>query len=259
VQGDVSIPNAAYLHINAGAEVRFASTDSQMGGVDNSRVEVTVKSGGTLEINGTAAASVTLLADGAANPLVWVGIVVESGATSVDLHHMVLQHSSSGVWNSAAAGVVVLDGVTLAGNALDLTQIGGAGNPAISGTLAAGRFSGNLVIPSGATLDLNRTNGLVQSGTFALSSGATYRPALSDVSSYEQLQVSGTSVTLAGALDLDVASLTASTGQSFRLIDKLGALAVSGSSRGSARALSSTRAAIASRSRTWAAPGTTSW
>src|SRR5262249_38297528 len=112
----------------------------------------------------------------------------------------------------------------------DLARGAGASDPTITGTLSAARFSGNVVTPSGAVLSLNRT-GSIQSGAFTLASGATYHTKLTSVAIFNQLQVSGV-VNLSGALDLDVSSLSASAGQSFKLIDNQSALAVSGTFTG---------------------------
>src|SRR5438552_9016998 len=58
VQGDVTIPAGGQLTIEPGKIVQMASTDAQVAGCDASRVEITVK--GTLNINGSGAAPVTL-------------------------------------------------------------------------------------------------------------------------------------------------------------------------------------------------------
>ena len=50
VQGDITVPAGAFLTIEAGVDVQFASTDSQITGLDPSRVELTVN--GTLTVNG---------------------------------------------------------------------------------------------------------------------------------------------------------------------------------------------------------------
>src|SRR5207253_905368 len=60
VQGDVIVPSGAYLTIEAGTAVEFASTDAQGSGIDTYRVELTVN--GTFTVNGTVAEPATFQA-----------------------------------------------------------------------------------------------------------------------------------------------------------------------------------------------------
>src|SRR5438067_3546177 len=53
VQGDIIVPSGAFLTIEAGTLVQFASTDAQASGIDPARIELTVK--GAFTVNGTAA------------------------------------------------------------------------------------------------------------------------------------------------------------------------------------------------------------
>jgi flagellar hook capping protein FlgD/ASPM-SPD-2-Hydin domain-containing protein len=218
IQGDITVAAGLGLTMNAGTIVQFASSDLQGSGTDISRVELTVHGG--LAINGTTAQPVTLLAQsGTTN--VWVGMIVASDAGSVALHHTVLENSTQGIQYSSGAGVLSLDEVTLDVNGFDLVRGSGGGNPAITGTLHAGRFAGDVVIPSGATLAVNRMSGLVQGGRFTLSAGSTYHTTLTSAANFNQLQIAG-AITLAGTLDLDVSGLTSSVGQTFKIIDNTG-------------------------------------
>lgn len=223
VQGDVTIPAGAFLTIEAGVDVQFASTDAQSAGIDVSRVEMTVR--GTLSVNGTGPAPVWMHAQSGSSPTTWVGIIVDNTATSATLTHLILNHATAGVRTPSTPNVVSLTNVTLDVNNRDLTQLGGA--VLMSGRIEAGSFIGNLTIPSPATLALNRLAGVLTLGNFTLASGAAYEAKLSSLASYEKLQVNGT-VSLAGTLALDVSTLTASPGNAFVLIDNDDFEAVSG-------------------------------
>src|SRR5687768_15617141 len=56
VQGDITVPNGAFLTIEAGVEVRATSSDSQMSS-DTTKVEMFID--GTLDVNGVAGNPVT--------------------------------------------------------------------------------------------------------------------------------------------------------------------------------------------------------
>src|SRR5262245_54624871 len=56
IQGDITVPNGASLTIEAGVEVRAASSDSQMSS-DTTKVEVFID--GVLDVNGTSGNPVT--------------------------------------------------------------------------------------------------------------------------------------------------------------------------------------------------------
>ena len=224
VMGDVIIPPGSVLTIQAGSEVQFASNDGQAAGLDVSRVEMITR--GSLLINGTGASPVTLRAQSGTSAGIWYGIVVENVATSVAISHATVSHAAYAIRHATTGAQVTLTSVTLAANDYDLGNVG-TDSPIMSGRIEAGKFSGSLTVSSSATLALNRTVGLVQSGDFTLDSGATYEATLTSVASFEKLQVQG-GVDLSGALALDVAGLTASNGDSFTLLDNDAAEPVQG-------------------------------
>jgi FlgD Ig-like domain len=230
VQGDVTILSGATLTMQAGTEVQFASTDALGGGHYPTKIEFIVR--GTLSINGTAASPVTLHAQSGADPATWIGLVVETTAASVTLTHMILSHASAGVIVSTALpNVTSLGDVTLVANGRDITSPLNGVAVAMSGRIEAGGFIGGITIPAPATLTLNRISCLQQQGNFTLSAGATYEAMLTSTASYEKLQVLG-EVGLAGTLDLDVSTLTASIGDAFMLIDNDGVEPVTGAFAG---------------------------
>jgi hypothetical protein len=80
--GDARVRAGKKLKIPAGAILKFHPGDVLKGGVDTSRIEIVVDSGGVLEINGTAANPVQLISflasPGAQD---WYGIVVKKGGS----------------------------------------------------------------------------------------------------------------------------------------------------------------------------------
>ncbi|MEM6931006.1 MAG: right-handed parallel beta-helix repeat-containing protein, partial [Myxococcota bacterium] len=130
VQGDVTVLAGATLTIQAGAEVRFASTDATSAGADANRVEIIVD--GTLDVTGTPANPVRFVADVGTSTQTWYGIRVSAGGTATltdlelrDSIHGVrslgsttitgltaLNNSSSGVWAEAGATLVTDSDIT---------------------------------------------------------------------------------------------------------------------------------------------------
>jgi MYXO-CTERM domain-containing protein len=106
IQGDVTIPPGAFLGIQAGVEVRFASTDSQASGLDTNRIELTVQ--GSLVVQGTVDSAVNFYAQTGTAPSTWYGIVVGAAATSVTIAHTRILHAHSGVSTSAAGAALDL-------------------------------------------------------------------------------------------------------------------------------------------------------
>ena len=102
VGGDLVVgdgTNAATLRLEAGTEVRFASTDAESDGQDDARVELIVENGGVLQ----AGAGEIIFRSSSDSPSAsdWYGIRVESGgsadlsgATIQDAHRCVQSHDS---------------------------------------------------------------------------------------------------------------------------------------------------------------------
>src|SRR5262245_40017755 len=111
VQGDITIPNGAFLNINAGTEAQFTTTDSQAGGLDTSRVEVTVN--GTLNVSGTSASQVIFKSQTSMSKAAWYGIVVNSGATAATIGYATISHATSGILSSAPGTVLSVSNTTV--------------------------------------------------------------------------------------------------------------------------------------------------
>lgn len=87
VSGDLSIESGAILTINAGVVVKVAP-DHEQGAPDVTRVKITVKSGGTLNIAGSAGSPVTFesFTDSPPGGNDWAGITFEAGSTGSISH-----------------------------------------------------------------------------------------------------------------------------------------------------------------------------
>ena len=95
VQGDVTVTAGGSLTVQAGTIVEFASSDGLAGGIDPSRVELTVK--GTLNVNGSAANPATFQAQSGTAAGTWYGIVIASGATTANLTYATIRHAVTGI------------------------------------------------------------------------------------------------------------------------------------------------------------------
>jgi hypothetical protein len=95
VQGDITVPVGAFLTINAGVNVLFASTDGLASGADASRVELIVN--GVLTVAGTAASPVTFQAQTGTAAGIWYGIEPRATATSVTIDYALIQHAVNGI------------------------------------------------------------------------------------------------------------------------------------------------------------------
>ena len=137
LQGDVTVPAGAMLTIEAGVEVRAtANSDSQIAGQNTSRVELTVD--GTLHVNGTAAAPVTLHSS-TTTAGSWYGVIA-SPTSTVTFTHAAIQHAIFGLVSQALGTTLQTSNLTIqsassyglylrAGNpTLDKVAVIGAGN-----------------------------------------------------------------------------------------------------------------------------------
>ena len=104
VAGDITIPSGAFLTIQAGTVVRFASTDAQGSGLNTSKIEITVN--GTLSVLGAEGNRVVMEAQSGTTAGTWYGIVVPSGATAATIQNADIRHAYRGITAQAAGSVV---------------------------------------------------------------------------------------------------------------------------------------------------------
>ena len=93
VQGDITVPAGAFLVLQAGTVVRFATSDAAASGADTSRPELIVL--GTLTASGTAASPVTLESSGSSTTS-WYGVRAMSGSM-VSLTYTTLVEAANGL------------------------------------------------------------------------------------------------------------------------------------------------------------------
>jgi MYXO-CTERM domain-containing protein len=189
IQGDITVPAGAYLHIDPGVVVQFASSDAQASGLNTSRVELTVH--GTLEVNGTAGSHVTFTGQSASAGS-WYGIVIGASATAATIQYADVSYAIYGVHSQntgsalsvvgssftscssygvhQAAGTVTYDGITAAqnssygiyvtGNAQATITSSVVRNNGSSGIVVGPSVSGKVTTITGTTINANNGHGV---------------------------------------------------------------------------------------------------
>ncbi len=144
VQGDIIVPAGAFLTIESGVEVRFTTTDALAANSDTARVELIVR--GQLTVNGTAGSPVRFRSTTGTAAGSWVGLIVESGATSASIQGAIIEHAANGLRTS-------LPGLTLTDSTVRTNANGlliAAGNPTLANITATGNSTGIRVETAGA-------------------------------------------------------------------------------------------------------------
>jgi cysteine-rich repeat protein len=151
LQGDVTIPNGAFLTIEAGVTVQAQSTsDSQMTGLDTSRVELTVA--GTLTVNGTAGNPV-LFRSTSTTSGTWYGIVVAAGATAATIDYAQIQDARYDLQTSAPGTVLDASHVTT----FEASNYGlwvRAGTPVVDGLVSYSNGTAGVMVEESGALTL---------------------------------------------------------------------------------------------------------
>ncbi len=188
VQGDITVPSGAFLTIEAGTEIQFASTDGQAAGTDINRIELTVK--GSLNINGMANMPVIFKAQNGSAPNTWYGIIIDTSAIAASFSHAQIHHAVRGLNSKAANNILQMSdtaistsgaGLYLENGTSTLTNltisncssgIVGLGNasPSITGsTIHSNTSYGIDYEPSSGNPTLNLTNTVIRSsGSYGL-------------------------------------------------------------------------------------------
>ncbi|MFK7991761.1 MAG: hypothetical protein AB8I08_37435, partial [Sandaracinaceae bacterium] len=120
VQGDITVQSGATLTIQAGVEVRFATADATGSGINTSRCELIVASGGSLVVEGTAAEPVVIESTGGSRNQ-WVGIRQLSGA-SADLQGLDVREAQVGLFSESTP--TRLDGLRFFNNQVGAQAFG---------------------------------------------------------------------------------------------------------------------------------------
>ncbi len=100
VQGDVTVMAGTFLHIEAGVQVQFASTDSTASGLDSTKVELRVN--GYLTVSGTEAQPVLFEPQSSFSSGAWYGIVITGTAMEASIAHAHINYAVNGIYTSAA-------------------------------------------------------------------------------------------------------------------------------------------------------------
>jgi hypothetical protein len=148
VQGDVTVPVGAFLTVDAGTTIQFASTDGQAAGLDTNRVELIVR--GTLAVNGTALQPVTMTGVSSGS---WYGLVVDAVATSVTLGGLNITNPVRGISYAATAATLSTASVTVQ----SASQYGlyvSAGSPTFTGFTSISAASIGAFVDAAGSLTL---------------------------------------------------------------------------------------------------------
>ncbi|AKT39086.1 DUF4215 domain-containing protein [Chondromyces crocatus] len=144
VQGDVVVPAGATLTVEAGVQVRFASSDAQSTGLDPSRVELTVR--GTLNLNGTAANPVVLQASSGSSAGVWYGVVADQASAVLNTNHVEVRNATYGFY--IPVGEQTLQGITAQTNTYGVYFAGSASGSVTNSVLRNNSNTGVYVYTS---------------------------------------------------------------------------------------------------------------
>ncbi len=177
---DITVPSGAYLIINAGTVVQFASTDGQAGGLDTARVELTVK--GSLTVNGTTASPVVFQGQSGTTAGTWYGIVADAAAAMVSIGGADIRHTSYGISSAAPGNVVSVTSSSIQTTNYGLNITGGAptfSDVSISSAGTGAYFTDNA---AGGTLSNTIIRNCTNYGVYVYTNTAT-NPTLNIVNS----------------------------------------------------------------------------
>jgi hypothetical protein len=107
VMGDATVQAGRTLTIQAGTTVTFASTDGLTGGLDTTKVELTIQ--GTLNVNGISGNPVIFRAQTGTTSGIWYGIVLTAAATA-SFSDFEVRHAFRGLDNAASGAPQVQRG-----------------------------------------------------------------------------------------------------------------------------------------------------
>lgn len=192
LNGDITVPDGAFLDIEAGTIVDVATSDGQHGGADATRVEITID--GALHVNGTRTQPVRVLASNGAQAGVWYGIVLSSTATAT-LTSLTLQNAVHGVETAPGSAPITMTNVEIGASTVGIYLGGGAAT--IDGASLVGDVQAGVELQRGGGLNLvNSVIARTQSGPGVLVSAMGPTP-VSIVNSTIDGNVTG--VTCSGA------------------------------------------------------------
>ncbi|WP_437564507.1 DUF4215 domain-containing protein [Sorangium sp. So ce542] len=122
VQADIVVPAGATLTVEAGTQVRFASTDGLASGADAALVELILR--GTLVVSGTAASPVVFQAHEGSGAGLWYGVRVDDPTAALNTTGLEVQNAVYGV--HVAAGAPTISGITAHSNLVGAAFTGDA-------------------------------------------------------------------------------------------------------------------------------------
>ncbi|HMR76354.1 MAG TPA: right-handed parallel beta-helix repeat-containing protein, partial [Polyangiaceae bacterium] len=146
VQGDVTVPAGAFLTIQAGTTVQFATSDSQVAGRSTSKVELSVH--GTLTVSGTSGNPVIFQSQTGSTQGSWYGLIVENDATGASIAGAEIRHATYGVLNEKSGTTLSVVDTTVQTNQYGIYL--SDGSPTLTRLLATGNQYGVYAIAPGS-------------------------------------------------------------------------------------------------------------
>ncbi len=181
IQGDVTVPAGAYLTINAGTVVQFASTDMQAAGLNTTRVELTVN--GTLTVAGAAGNPVTFTGQ-TASPGSWYGLVIGATSPSASIANATIQYAINGITNNSVGPALAVNDTQIRNTSASGVSVA-AGTPTFTNLQIATTSTGISVTSSASP---TFTGGSI---TGASSTAISVTPSAASTSVFTGLAVSG--------------------------------------------------------------------
>lgn len=171
LQGDITIPANAFWKVMPGVEIHVAQGDQQGSGEDANRVEIIVE--GDVELVGTGAMPIYIgeASKTSSSTSIWYGIIVQNGATKLEVRNVGLRNASYGITNDATNAALQLDSVAIdrAGHGIRLT----AGNTDLRNVAITGCTYGIRVLSGAAATIANATLAYNTYGVRTESNGTT--------------------------------------------------------------------------------------
>ncbi|AKF09344.1 DUF4215 domain-containing protein [Sandaracinus amylolyticus] len=165
VRGDVTVPAGAFLVIQSGVTVRFATSDLTASGSDASEIEMRVA--GRLTVSGTAGSPVLFESVGSAGQ--WDGVVLDVGSGATTIDHAVITEAEVALRVDATP--TRLNGLELRGNAIDGLAVRGDASATLTNSIASSNPVGVRVATTG-TVTIDHVTLYANSDAVYVSSGA---------------------------------------------------------------------------------------
>ena len=183
IQGDVTVPAGAFLTVQAGTTVQFATSDGQGAGRNTSKVELSVH--GTLTVSGTLASPVNFQSQTGSSSGSWYGIIIENDATGASIAGAVIRHATYGVLSERATNLFSVVDTTVQTNQYGIYVKDGS--PTITRLLAtANQYGVYSTAPGSPTVNESQFYGNTSYGLYTYASSGKSGTTNVDKSTFDK-------------------------------------------------------------------------